>query len=157
MRVYRYLSEQELNKFLSGDTSTLGAEFYSKKKSKEFCNNHHYKKDVKYMHFFKEFDDMQQIKQLYKEYNGNFYYCSFDIPRLVLFFAAGKGFYEPKGYDFDFTVMKEYAIRTDKFNPEWLHSYTLDKDRQKPTQVKSSVIPVEDRPIKQVQVQEKTK
>ena len=44
MRVYRYLSEQELNKILSGDTSTLGAEFYSKKKSKEFCNNHHYKK-----------------------------------------------------------------------------------------------------------------
>lgn len=144
MRVYRYLSEKELNTILHGDVTTLGAEFYSKKKNREFCNNHHYKKDVKYLHFFKNFEDMQEIKQVYKEYKGNFYYCTFDIPKLVLFFAAGKGFYAPKGYDYDFTVMTEYAIRTDKFNPQWLHSYSLDKDRQKPVRVKPSVIKVEE-------------
>ena len=159
MRVYRYLSEQELNTILHGDVSSLGHEFH--KDRKNYLNSHHYKKGVKYMHFFKEFENMQEIKQVYQNVKGKFYYCTFDIPRLVLFFAAGKGFYAPKGYDYDFSVMTEYAIRTDKFNPQWLHSYSLDKDREKPKRVKSSVIPVEENhkqaPQTKVQDKEKTR
>lgn len=143
MRVYRYLSEQELNKILNHDVESLGHEF--NKNRKNYLNNHHYKKGVKYLHFFKEFDDMQEIKNLYKNIEGKFYYCSFDIPRLVLFFAAGQGFYAPKGYDYDFSVMTEYAIRTDKFNPQWLHSYTLDKDRAINRPINNSVVPIEEK------------
>ena len=128
MKVYRYLSERELNNILNKDTSQIGARFAWHNLG---VNTHEYKHDENYLHFFKNKESMDEIREMYRYYPQNFYLCEFEIPKLVLYFAAGTGYYKAHGYDFESTELTEYAIRVSKFNPNWLKEYTLDKDKQK--------------------------
>lgn len=128
MIVYRYLGEDELKKILSENTESLGNSFQTNKDKQLNKNTHHYKPDEKYMHFFKKETSMQMMSYLYRKANGNFYFCSFDIPIKALLFHSGKGFYISSGYDGP-DSLKEYAIPVSQFKPEYLESYTLDKTR----------------------------
>ena len=105
MLVYRYLHETELNNILSGKTGNLGVE-YGKYENKE-NNTHKYRSGVSYMHFFKNKDSMLMTSFLYRNLDGNFYFCTFDIPFQVLALHGGKGFYPASGY-YNTTVLKEY-------------------------------------------------
>lgn len=137
MKVYRYLSEEELNKILSGDTKDLGRCYtifiVNKKKVVSTFN---YEKGEKYLHFFRKKEDMERIRRIHRG-NDNvnnvkrqYYYCTFDIHPTILWFAAGKGFYN--NYDENdkrvkgITPVKEYAIKTKHFNPNWLVEYVKD-------------------------------
>ena len=132
MKVYRYLREKELNNILNGKVDEIG-NTYSNKNS----NNFNYAPNKKYLHFFKNVADLNHIRKIkigninegvYKY--STFYYCAFEIPKLVLFFAAGKGFYTSSGYDVDHVSAREYAILVDNFNPQWLQSYVKDNLKQ---------------------------
>ena len=124
MRVYRYLCEEELKSILDGTMYRVGTS-----KINNASNTHHYKAGVKYLHFFKNIDDLQDIRAI-KKYNENVFYVGlFDIPLTTLLPNSGKGYYEGHGYDFDHKVVREYAVPADKIKPEHLVFYMEDKSR----------------------------
>ncbi len=127
MEVYRYLHQTELNNILSGQTAELGKEY--DKPGKERKNTHKYKEGIRYTHFFKSKSSMLMTSYLYKNLDGNFFFCTFDIPITVLALHGGKGFYPASGYD-NLTTLSEYAVPSDKIKAEWLKEYTLDTNRE---------------------------
>lgn len=126
MLVYRYLSLEELNKITSGQNEDIGSKFH-----RTPFNNHRYSKSH-YLHFFKDLSGLLDIRVLYRDYDNEFYFCSFDIPRTKLLFHRGIGYYEPHNYDTDTTNQVEYAIPISKFDPSWLVNTVPDKFRDQP-------------------------
>ena len=124
MRVYRYLCEEELKSILDGTMHGVGTS-----KINNASNTHHYKPGVKYLHFFKNLEDLQDIRMI-KKYNQNVFYVGlFDIPLPTLLMNSGKGYYESHGYDMDRITIREYAVPADKIKPEHLVFYMQDKER----------------------------
>ena len=85
MRVYRYLSESELNNMISGNTSSLGCDGQyikiAQRKYKTKLNTHRYAIGEKYLHFFKSLADIEYIRQERRDYTGNFYFAEFEIEK----------------------------------------------------------------------------
>jgi len=113
--VYRFISESERISIEKKDIQNLG-EIWEKQSS---GNNHKYEKNTRYIHFI---DNKKDAMIIYKELGSiKDYLCAYSIPKKILRKYQGKGFYMTKGYTFYETV-KEYAIPTKEFNPEWLIS-----------------------------------
>lgn len=129
MRVYRYLSEEELNKILSRDTADLGTKGVRRR---PLANTFKYNKKERYLHFFKNSEDMRKIKNIRMRHDKKnnkktkYYFCTFEIHPTVLFFAAGTGFYAEGRIPGEIGVVREYAIKTKHFNPDWLIEYVRD-------------------------------
>lgn len=120
MKVYRFMSEEELKLILNGENQKLGKYW-----SNSAGNNHRYKKGKKYIHFFAKEQSIEyiiQTRKILEKFPTNSYVCEFDIPIIHLLGHYGKGRYlELKGYEY---VSKgEYAIMADKFNCKWLTKY----------------------------------
>lgn len=114
-RVYRFISEREKRAMAANDLSKIGRTW----DSKTICNNHRYKKNTRYIHFF---DNEKDAKLLYKELGfSKAYLCTYSIPKKILKQHTGKGYYMVKGYDIVDTV-KEYAIPSDEFDLNWVES-----------------------------------
>ena len=126
MKVYRYLSKDELNSILSGKTENLGNIFVHKQGVRK--NTHKYQPNTKYLHFFKNHDSMKMMSYLYRNIDTPFYFCTFEIPFHVLALHGGNGYYPASGYD-NITVLKEYCVSVDKFNPTWLKDHEPDTER----------------------------
>ena len=131
MKVYRYLSEEELNLIKQGNVQGLGREFDKKDYKRQ--NNHRYKSGVKYMHFYKNKESIEHIRREYFQLlmqGHKFYFCSFDIPGVVLIKHRGKGHYDGSGYDTMGGVDSvEYAIPVEDFSPSWLRQSILDDNK----------------------------
>ncbi len=125
MKVYRYLSESELNHILAGEIDDIGNQFTNHKKDE--INTHKYIEGVKYLHFFKRKEDTEKMQLLYRKHIRPFYFCEFEIPKKTLLFHAGVGYYSASGYDLDYVAAREYAIPTSKFKKEYLVKYEMDK------------------------------
>jgi hypothetical protein len=70
----------------------------------------------------------EELVELYKELGfGKQYFCTYSIPSNILRKHMGKGLYIPSGYDLSYTV-KEYAIPSEEFNPNWLISTQTIQD-----------------------------
>ncbi len=125
MKVYRYLSEYELFALLANDKAKLGASFLDGYTP----NNHRYKKNEKYLHFFLNKDSIANMKKLRKDSISDYYIATFNIPIFTLIRFRGKGIYEdPKGgYDNDTNFLIEFAIPVTHFNTSSLISYELDE------------------------------
>ena len=127
MKVYRYLTREELFYIQEGMVDKLGREWYEKRNK---YNNHKYKKWVKYMHFFKSADSIKYYKQyliMAKHDITNYCICEFDIPLIYLIGHKGKGeYYDLHGFDCSMHV--EYAIDASKFQKEWLVAYYFDPE-----------------------------
>ena len=127
MRVYRYLTSEELDNILQGKLDDVGGNYYGME------NNFSYKRNCKYLHFFKGLSDIEYIRKLKKwrvergDYEPvDFYVCEFDIPLVVLMLSAGKGVYNktdenPKG-----TRAREFAVNAKNVKAKWLKSYIKD-------------------------------
>lgn len=133
MLVYRFLEESELKNILAKQTSSLG-NFYDAKDYE--CNSHKYKKGYKYLHFFKDKNNISYIANFHnnKKAEATFFVATFDIPIWILLKTKGKGFYFASGYDVDYVSLREYAIPTTSFNPNWLISYVQHKGYQQPAE-----------------------
>ena len=126
MRVYRYLSREELLNIRHNRVLLLGARYEMFNNGK---NTHKYNGFDKYLHFYKSANGMQEIRTLYREYSQDFYFCAFEIPTHILFLHRGKGFYPPHGYEEPVSTEIEYAIPVEEFRADWLSSYVLDGAR----------------------------
>ncbi len=116
MIVYRLMSKEELNLYLSGNIKHIGRCFLKG----QLSNNHRYKKDEKYVHMFRRIKDIEFIK-----YDRDFeYLATFDIPIVTLMISHGKGLY--KCFDYDCIPcknVKEFAINVKRMKPEYFVAY----------------------------------
>lgn len=131
MKVYRYLSQEELKKILNNDIESLGT--YGKKY--EIYNSHHYKSEEKYLHFFKKKSAMEHIRNIYRKLDDDFYFCTFDIPIVKLALHFGRGCYYGYGYDYDCEYELEFALPVSQFKSEWLKSFEKDERNRSSSQI----------------------
>jgi len=118
MKVYRYLSENELNTMLENQVDKLGRSFCRSR-----SNTHKYKKGERYIHFFKNFKSLSNMRRLRSSYNEVYYYCEFDIPMLILMAGRGLGYYNSS---YRWGVKEkciEYIVPSKYFKKSWLVSY----------------------------------
>ena len=105
MKVYRLMCNEELNLYLSGNIENIGRCFESKK----LANNHRYKQNVKYVHFFRRIKDLELVQSKRNFEN----LVTFDIPMITLIISQGKGLYNYiKNGKFKQKYVKEYAVDT---------------------------------------------
>lgn len=125
MKVYRFLCKQELCQILNGDIKQTGHVF----NGTVFPNNHKYKHNEKYLHFFKNLKDLKYIQRACGGLYGG-YLCKFDIPLHVLLPRTGKGYYRmiSSGYDDfgDTEIVKEYAVESKKMETKYLVDFVFD-------------------------------
>lgn len=122
MLVYRYLCEEELNQIIKGDIQNIGNEYWHTGVS----NTHSYHKGTKYLHFLKRLEDLDEIRKIKRNEEGNFFICQFDISRIKLLLCGGNGYYEPQGYKVDYTQIREYAVPTKDIKKENLKLFIKD-------------------------------
>lgn len=123
--VYRFVSERERKAIEDGDISGIGTTW----EKNSGRSTHKYKKGVRYVHFL---DNKKDAIDVYNELKRTKrYLCTYSIPTSVLKKYAGKGFYPPHGYNISFTEIKEYAIPSEEYNPDWLQSMILVDEKSK--------------------------
>jgi hypothetical protein len=125
MKVYRYLCEQEYKNILEKNLDEVGSVCASKNPSNSF----RYKRDERYLHFYKSKESMKEMQKLYKLDGKDYYFCEFDIPFRILAHGIGTGYYSARGYDVDYEGHREYIVTMKKFNPDWLKGAELDKEK----------------------------
>ena len=125
MKVYRYLSKNELQSILSDNNAQIGTSF--RKKFFHRVNTHKYRKEEKYLHFFEKKDDIFLIQIEHQNIPADFYICEFDIPEKHL--IKGFGFYESaSGYEYYKVKIKEFILPTKLFKSSWLQNFEIDKN-----------------------------
>jgi len=124
MKVYRYLSEYELKYIQSDDVDNIGSTYNDDVYKR--INTHRYKEGVKYLHFYKNKEDISYIKKCDYLPSGRYYICEFDIPFYILFTGYGKGFYGSFG-KIDYTAT-EYKVPSHLMKSKYLKSYKLDEE-----------------------------
>lgn len=126
MKVFRYMTQAELNNILLGNYEKIGSCIV---RDKNFISNtHKYQKGVKYLHFFKNRKNIERIKEYYRSRTCDCYICEFNIPLSKLIFHSGLGYYnEGKGYDMYITSVVEFALPVEDFDKSYLVSYQKDK------------------------------
>lgn len=138
MKVYRFLSEDELKMYFSGKTAEVG-HCYKNAKNK-MVNSFSYKPNTKYVHFYKRLKDIRHIKEdLFRNHKEEiendknpqkYYIACFDIPFKLLSRNSGKGNYikihEGKGYITEESAI-EYAIESKFLKEEYLIYFKQEK------------------------------
>ena len=125
MIVYRYLCKEEYDNIMNLKFDKVGSVYAQTGVSNSF----HYKRDRRYLHFFKNPDDMEIMQNFYLKDGKDYYFCSFDIPMLKLIQRMGRGYYTARGYDLDYESKREFAIPVDEFNPKWIRDVILDEKK----------------------------
>ncbi len=126
MKVYRYLSQDELNKILSNNISLIGTDYSANEKYSR-VNNHRYKSGTKYLHFFKHKDDCKRVEFINEGKDIDFYIAEFDIPITTLIQYIGYGKYDKLNHNGNVEKVIEFAIPTSKFKPKYIRSYVRDE------------------------------
>ena len=125
------MSEEELNLIRQGNIDGLGNQFNKKVYTRQ--NNHRYRKGKKYIHFYKDKSSLELIRrEIIKGDNAkksNHYFCSFNVPDIILWLYRGKGHYDGN-LDTPTIDVIEYAIPTTIFRPEWLDKCISDDKTQ---------------------------
>lgn len=126
MKVYRYLSHEELKNILRNNVENIGS-YFSNENSK--MNTHRYDPNERYIHFYKNSESMQDIRAIYRNFSNDFYFCCFDVPISLLFVCKGKGYYPAHGFQEDICTLTEYAIPASSFKTKWLVGFVHDDQR----------------------------
>ena len=116
MKVYRLMSKEELDLYISGNVEFSGKTF----PKKTLSNNHRYRSGEKYVHMFRNLKDIDLIQQ-----SRNFdYLVTFDIPMITLMISSGRGLYSAiKNGKLIQKYAKEYAININRMKPEYFKDY----------------------------------
>lgn len=117
--VYRLCGSEELKDIEAGrmhNVGGIGADYTIKN------NNHRYKKETKYLHFYSNIQDALLHKM---NVYDNTILCKYCIPEYILKNYKGTGYYDAIGYDENYHVVKEYAIPSYLVDKSWLESYMV--------------------------------
>ena len=138
MKLYRYLSEKELQLILQGKLDDIGME-YSGEIS--LSNTHRYKKGKRYLHFFFRKFDCEYMKKMYEmeKIRKQTYIAEFKIPLKRILGHIGIGVYYPLkgGYKYGCEEIHELSLPVEKFDPKWLIAYekvqnTSEEEKSQP-------------------------
>ncbi len=127
MKLYRYLSEEELEHIKANEIDKIGS-VYNDKKSYKRINTHNYKKDVKYLHFYFDKREISRIEKLGFQGSKICYICEFEIPFYVIFSHIGTGRYDCQGYAVPYETVYEVALPAKKMKSKYLKSFEKDKN-----------------------------
>lgn len=127
MKLYRYLTEQELKHIIANETDMIGS-VYSDKENYKRVNSHNYKKDVKYLHFYFAKKEISRINRLGFKGSSVCYVCEFEIPFYVIFPYIGIGKYDGYSYDNPLDKVYEVALPAKKMKQKYLVNYEIDKN-----------------------------
>ena len=128
MKLYRYLSKEELENLLAGKIEQIG-HFYEAKNYKR-VNTHKYKKGIKYLHFYFDEKEISRIKDADFHKSANYYICEFEIPFYVIFPHIGVGRYDGVGYEVPLDSVFEVALPAQKMKVKYLKDYKKDNSRR---------------------------
>ena len=119
------MEEGELNNLKEGKLDQVGY-LCDKDTSDQLSNSHKYLEGERYLHFFKNKKDVDYARDLYRNKNGKYYVCEFDLSPLTLLKHVGWGLYEVPGYDCDGVKVTEFAIPSTEIKTEFLINSELD-------------------------------
>ncbi len=104
MVVYRLCDSKEVQNIICNRSfDEVGSTFERDSKK----NNHKYSPNIKYLHFFKDFDSL-----FYLGVRSGTYICTYDIPDSVLRKFMADGFYLDRVFLRDLENVPEYAVPT---------------------------------------------
>ena len=120
--VYRFLSKEEFDSWIKNDKEKIS--FPYKEDGLVNCNNHSYRENVKFVHFFKNLSDAHTVCLSMKEDIQHL--CKFEIAKKILTHFEGKGKY----YDDNLCVtdVVEYAIPLELIDTNCLKEFRIVKD-----------------------------
>ncbi len=121
MKLYRYLSKEELEQLLNMEYSMIGTENVNKPYYR--YNSHRYKENVKYLHFYFDEKEISRIKKMSFHKKAEYYICEFEIPFYVIFSHIGVGYYANKKGEKKTDYVYEVALPTYKMRPKFLKSF----------------------------------
>ena len=102
MLVYRICNNNEISKILTNKSlNEIGKKYHTNK----LINTHNYKNNIKYIHFYKDFNSI-----FYLNTNKNFYICTYNIPDNILDNCIGIGYYLDREFLRNIENVYEYAI-----------------------------------------------
>ncbi len=120
MIVYRLCRESEINELLNTKSTTnIGKEYISNPKQ----NNHNYKDNIKYLHFYKDYDSL-----FYLYLKPNRYICTYNIPDELLQKYQGTGFYLDRIFLEKLESTTEYAVPNNEISFSYLQK--VDKIKE---------------------------
>jgi len=128
MKLYRYLSEEELNYIKANEIDKIGS-IYNDPEYKR-VSTHKYKQDVKYIHFYFSEKEISRIRSLGFQGRNVCYVCEFEIPFYVIFPYIGIGKYDGHGYKTYLDTVYEVALPAKKMKAKYLKSYTKDESSE---------------------------
>lgn len=136
--VYRFSTQEEVEAFENKDLSTLGEGWETNK----FRNSHKYKDDEKYLHFFETTDlPSRVIGSLPGEKT---HICSFEIEKSLLIKHRGNGYYPPRGYEENATIIPEYALPISEIDPNcFVEATPLEQQKSIETTTFNTQTPLE--------------
>lgn len=105
MLVYRVCDIEEIAIILKERSLSKIGQYHSIDKR---MNTHEYKKDKKYIHFFKTFGDI-----LYFDSEKRKYVCIYDINEEILENSKGIGYYLDRSFYHKIDEVEEFAIESD--------------------------------------------
>ena len=110
------MNKDELDLYLNANIKDVGRPFLKGK----LANNHRYKQNEKYVHFFSNIKNFEIIHQ-----NRNFeYLATFEIPMITLMISRGRGLYNYlKNGKFKQKYVHEYVINAKYIKPEYFIEY----------------------------------
>ena len=124
MKLYRYLSEKELQHIMTNEIDKIGS-FYDSNEYKDI-NTHKYKKGVKYLHFYFDKKEISKVRSLALQGRSVCYICEFEIPFYKIFNHIGIGKYYGNGYNGTNDKVYEVALPAHKMKREYLTSHEKD-------------------------------
>ena len=122
MLVYRYIGQGELKHIMKGEIGKIGMCFTEK-----LDNTFVYDKDIKYIHFFKDYNSMNYIRKIHFKKDDKFYFCTFDIPSDAL--TSGVGEYHSEDYK-GCIKLDEFILEAKKLKPHWFVEAKADDSRE---------------------------
>ena len=123
MIIYRYLTSEEVINFIKGHTRQLGA----RPTAKNLEISKKYKPDQRYVHFFKNIDDLPRIQKLDRDPKGK-YVGMFDLPRRFVISGDGVGEYAGMIQGGDETPIKEFAVEVRALRLAEFIDYVYDEN-----------------------------
>ena len=112
MVVYRICKKEELDKIINGiPFSDIGRTCTNDSK----LNNHEYKPNIKYLHFYKDYGSI-----FYLNVTKDHYICTYDIPDEILAEYVGSGRYLDRVFMKKEEQVGEYAIPSSQIDSSYL-------------------------------------
>ncbi len=112
MLVYRICDKEEVKKIINGISFDDIGNCFTVNSD---LNTHQYKSDIRYLHFFKNYDSV-----FYLNVTNGYYICTYNIPEEILDLYSGIGLYRDRLFFKSLEEVPEYAVPSNEIKSNYL-------------------------------------